>query len=150
MLNGRVAPDTAADIFSLAMLAIYMLKGQDPMPRDQFPTSVSVANFTLSGKVCPTNIKHQSIKASSINQTHQTQRVEIPEACPAELVPVLQQCLEADPDARPTIEQVTNALRPLVDKLCADEAGGAAAATDDFGGYTDDVDMFGLGADLEI
>lgn len=45
-------PDPSADMFSLAMLVIYLMLGRDPFPPEQFPTAVSVANFTLSGGVC--------------------------------------------------------------------------------------------------
>ena len=65
-------------------------------------------------------------------------------------MPVLEQCLLADAAKRPTIEQFTTALRPLVDKLGEAEAGAAANPADDFGGYDDDVDMSSLGADLVI
>lgn len=51
-LNGSTMPDPSADMFSLAMLVVYLMLGRDPFPPEQFPTAVSVANFTLSGGVC--------------------------------------------------------------------------------------------------
>ena len=75
----------------------------------------------------------------------------MPANCPEDLVPLLEQCLLADPKQRPTIEQFTNELRALIDNLCEAEGKGAEAGKEDeYGGYNEDVDMSALGADLDI
>ena len=80
------------------------------------------------------------------------QRVEIPPECPAALCPVLQQCLFAAPEERPTIEQFTDVLRPIVEELCACD--GSAAVEDpvqDYGDFgDDDIDVSLVGSDLVI
>ena len=79
-------------------------------------------------------------------------RVEIPPECPAALCPVLQQCLFAAPEERPTIEQFTDVLRPIVEELCACD--GSAAVEDpvqDYGDFgDDDIDVSLVGSDLVI
>lgn len=78
--------------------------------------------------------------------------MEIPPECPAALRPVLQQCLLAAPEERPTIEQFTDVLRPIVEQLCASE--GSAAVEDpveDLGDFDDDdIDYSLVGSNLVI
>lgn len=78
--------------------------------------------------------------------------MEIPPECPAVLCPVLRQCLFAAPEERPTIEQFTDVLRPIVEELCACD--GSAAVEDpvqDYGDFgDDDIDVSLVGSDLVI
>lgn len=78
--------------------------------------------------------------------------MEIPPECPAVLRPVLQQCLLAAPEERPTIEQFTDVLRPVVEQLCPSD--GSAAVEDpseDYGDFADDdIDVSLVGSNLVI
>ena len=78
--------------------------------------------------------------------------MEIPPECPAALGPVLWQCLCAAPEERPTIEQFTDVLRPIVEQLCPSD--GSTAVEDpveDYGDFgDDDIDVSLVGSNLVI
>jgi len=93
LLSGDSVPNTSTDLFSLAMLTIYLFIGHDPMPVGKFPTAVDVAKFTLSGK-----------------------RVDIPSQCPPDVAELLGRCLSADPTQRPKIEEFSSVIRAALDR----------------------------------